>query len=167
VIFSFKKLRIGRHEIKKNTFSTLVLELFCQSIATCKKLIIQKSTPPYTAQSAPTFSAFPATSYFSTWCQLVAKSFLWTLGPHSPSCLISPAISSAVPCCGRQMAIGFHAGAKRRQRWSCSASGSGGAVQAAVELFRQQFSQWSCSASGSGGAVQPAAAVELFSQWQR
>jgi hypothetical protein len=33
-------------KIKKNTFSTLVLELFFLSIANCKKLKIQKSTSP-------------------------------------------------------------------------------------------------------------------------
>jgi hypothetical protein len=33
-------------KIKKNTFSTLVLELFSPSIANCKKLKIQKSTSP-------------------------------------------------------------------------------------------------------------------------
>jgi hypothetical protein len=31
---------------KENTFSTLVLELFFQSIANCRKLKIQKSTSP-------------------------------------------------------------------------------------------------------------------------
>jgi hypothetical protein len=36
--------RIGRHENKeKNTFSTLVLELFSPSIASCRKLKIQKN----------------------------------------------------------------------------------------------------------------------------
>jgi hypothetical protein len=33
-------------KIKKNTFSTLVLELFFPTIANCKKLKIQKSTSP-------------------------------------------------------------------------------------------------------------------------
>jgi hypothetical protein len=33
-------------KIKKNTFSTFVLELFFPSIANCKKLKIQKSTSP-------------------------------------------------------------------------------------------------------------------------
>jgi hypothetical protein len=41
--------RIGRHENKEKLFSTLVLELFCQSIANCMILKIQKiqkSTSP-------------------------------------------------------------------------------------------------------------------------
>jgi hypothetical protein len=33
-------------KIKKNTLSTLVLDLFCQSTVNCRKLKIQKSTSP-------------------------------------------------------------------------------------------------------------------------
>jgi hypothetical protein len=48
VIFCFKKLISAQEDmkIKKNTFSTLVLELFFPSIANCRKLKIQKSTSP-------------------------------------------------------------------------------------------------------------------------
>jgi hypothetical protein len=48
VIFNFKNLISAEEDmkIKKNTFSTLVLELFFASIANCKKLKIQKSTSP-------------------------------------------------------------------------------------------------------------------------
>jgi hypothetical protein len=52
VIFCFKKLisALEDMKIKKNTFSTLVLEFCCPSIANCignrKSKIIQKSTSP-------------------------------------------------------------------------------------------------------------------------
>jgi hypothetical protein len=43
VIFRFKKLISAKEDmkIKKNTFSTLVLELFFPSISNCRKLKIQ------------------------------------------------------------------------------------------------------------------------------
>jgi hypothetical protein len=48
VIFSLEKLISAQEDmkIKKNTFTTLILELFCQSIANCRKLKIKKSTSP-------------------------------------------------------------------------------------------------------------------------
>jgi hypothetical protein len=53
-------------KIKKNTFSTLVLELFFPSIANCKKFKIQKSTSPYAQRSQ--------------------FSFFWTIRENSQPC---------------------------------------------------------------------------------
>jgi hypothetical protein len=60
-------------KIKKNTFSTLVLELFFPLIANCKKLKIQKiqkSTSPTAESLKKTAKSFREFSFLQHWSSL-------------------------------------------------------------------------------------------------